>query len=326
MNTYIRTSNVFVLFSIMLIFMLASCSSNPSNSENSYSDQIPLIMQAISQDADIFDVSGMDDNGVQSPAGEENQLAKTNGSLDVIRFGRFGHFALDTVLVEFETDSTATATVFHTLNGEFKILAKDTSGGGQGATIISKKMTNSIVRKVKLVKKKNASAENDSANVRSNWKITQVSLAVGSSENPTVAIEQLRISAPGLNGDLIVTDPLATFLDRKSGIPAFSRNDTIKVYATISNTNNFPPEPGETVLLRHKMHRFSARSRKTLRDDGVYPDEVAGDGVFSGFFVKQNLFGVRHSALDVIDNGAIYDDSAPYNSVFWALPYRNRIR
>lgn len=322
-----QTGKFIFVFFLFSVFGLSACSDNPSSSDASFNEEIPLIIQAVSEDADLFDLSGMDDEEMGSSANNAvNQLAKTNQTLDVIKFGRLGHFKRDTVLVEFDSDTTATATVIHSLDGEFVILARDTSDSTHGVRRITKEMTNTIMRKVKLVKKPNAFADGDSSENRRNWKITQISLAVGSSDAPTVAIEQVRISSKALASDLVITDPLETFLDRKSGIPEFDRQDTIKVFVTVSNTNDFPPEPGETVLLRHRMHRFSIRSRKALHDDGVYPDAVAGDGVFSGFFVKQMLFGIRHSALDVIDNGTIYDDTAPYNSVFWALPYRNRIR
>jgi len=309
---------------ITLLVTLWACSNNPTSSDSAFSEEIPQILAVISDDADLFDLSGLEDNDVASSASSETQLAKAGEFVDAIKFGRLGRFERDTVMVDFDTDTTATATIFHTLNGEFLILAKDPSGSSNGFKRLTKAMTNRIVRKVKLVKRASAFADGDSSESRRSWRITHVSLAVGSSESPTVGIDELRISSSALAQDLVITDPLNTFLERRHGIPAFTRHDTIKVFVTVRNSNSFLPEPGETVLLRHRMHRFSVRSRKPLNDDGDYPDAVAGDGIYSGYFVKQSLFGIRHTGLDVFDNGTIYDDAAPYNSVFWVLPYRNR--
>ncbi|MFQ5706196.1 MAG: hypothetical protein ACE5HO_02035 [bacterium] len=304
-----------VSLSLSLMVLASSCGNNPAGTETDHTADIAAIKQSIQQDDDMFNVNGFDDNGAQSPSYNSDDLGKQIGAL---KYGRRGKFELESIEIVFDTDTTATATIIHTLNGEFVILAVDTTDTSVVIKPISKPMTNTITRKAKLQK------VNDTGNELVDWRITQVSMAVAQSDDPTIDILEMRIDLPDTLPDIVITDPLNTFMNRHEGIPTLSRGDTIKVFVTLTNTNEFPPEPGETVTLRHRMNRFR-HSRKVFNDSGEYPDETANDGVFSAFFVIGHRMGIHHAALDVIDNGTIFDDTAPYDAVIWASPYKVRL-
>lgn len=314
-RTYLRQ-----LFSVTMLFalglFLSSCDSNPTNPE--LEEEIELIKQAIMEEEDLINVEGLDDEGAQPPAYDSDNVGKSTDQIEPLRYGRRGRFALESIEVEFDSDTTATATIIHSLNGEFMILAMDSTDSSVVIQPIAKPMTNTIVRKAQLIKVR------DTGELRADWRITKVSMVMAESEEPTIDIQEVRVDLPGDTTDIVITDPLNTFFNRHEGIPTLSRGDTVTVLVTLSNSNDFPPEPGETVTLRHRMRRFQ-RARKTFNDEGVGPDAVAGDGVFTAQFVIRGHFGFHHSAVDVIDHGTLYDDAAPYNSVVWAVPYRVRL-
>lgn len=315
-----KYASLTILLLMTTFFMLAGCGNNPADS-NQQNPEIALIKQVIQQDQEMFDVSGFDDDGAQDPSYDSDGLGKPTDPTIPLKYGRRGHFELDSIQVVLDTDTTATATIVHSLNGEFIILALDTTDTSFTIKKIKKPMTNTITRKAKLVK-----VDTTGDPIR-DWKITKVSLAVARSDDPTITIQEMRIDLPNTEEDLVITDPLEVFLDRHVGLPTLSRGDTIKAYVTLTNSNDFPPEPGTTVTLRHRVHFFH-RARKAFNDEGEYPDKVAGDGIFSAAFVVgsrfSTRFGLHHVGVDIIDNGTIYDDSAPYNSVIWAAPYMVR--
>ena len=46
-----------------------------------------------------------------------------------------------------------------------------------------------------------------------------------------------------------------------------------------------------------------------------------GDGTFSG---RMPVFGGRgpgHFVVDVLSNGSLYDDEAPYDNLAWGIPF-----
>jgi hypothetical protein len=50
-----------------------------------------------------------------------------------------------------------------------------------------------------------------------------------------------------------------------------------------------------------------------------------GNNVYKGQWTIGQWPGVHHAAIDVIDNGTIFDDDIntyPYNSTTWSTPYK----
>jgi hypothetical protein len=304
-----------LLYLIPAALLAAGCSNNPA--EPDLNADREAIKKVIESDTEMFGVTGFDDNGAQPPS-YDTDFSKITDYIEPLRFGRRGRPRLENVEVEFTSDTTAVVTVTHSFDGNFFILAKDTSDENAVATLYKKEMKNLIYRKVKFKKVRDTGFD------RLDWRITYVSMADGGSPETTLDLQKLVIDLPGTEDDIVVEDPLEYFFNRREGLPMLSPGDTVKVFVTVSNTNNFPPEPGETVLLRYKMDHRILRARRKFNDSGEYPDEVAGDGTYSGYWVIGHRRGVFHAAVDIFDNGTLYDDAAPYNSVFWAMPYRVR--
>jgi hypothetical protein len=153
------------------------------------------------------------------------------------------------------------------------------------------------------------------------WHLTDISMAETVSESPnpnTVHISRLQIlkNNNGQDTTLLDTqDPLSTILDRES-LLTFDRGDSAKVFVTLDS-----PDPA-VGLLHYRLHRRFPHLRRSLHDDGAYPDEIAGDGIYSGSW-RIGLFpGVYHACFDMIDEDTIFDDEAPYDANAWSMPYR----
>ncbi|MDZ7291335.1 MAG: hypothetical protein ONB44_18135 [candidate division KSB1 bacterium] len=309
---------------ILGVWMVTGCdqSSSPNAPRYELSAQDQAAIRRVIASDELFNNTGIDDDGAQnveySTDGPE-ALGKVAEQIDTKRWGRFGRLKFEKVEIEATSDTTATATVTYSLDGYFIIIARDTTKPNLIGAIYKKDMKNTLVHKAKLVK------VDSTGNDRKDWRIVQVSGGVMSSPNPTIQITNFTIQFPD-GSKLSIDDPLQYFWNRqqkrnRGDLPALAPRDTVKMYVTLTNSNNFPPEPGETVLMRYGMNHQFHRSRKLFRDDGIYPDAVAGDGVYSGYWIVSKRSGHHHGAVDVIDNGTIYDDSAPYDAVVWTLPY-----
>lgn len=311
-STAVKLTNC-LLLPMAVLLAATGCSKNPQAPDQLGSSADRAAIQQTIQGDDLFNSQGFDDEGAQAPT-YDNGMPKTAEAIEPIKYGRRGMLRLETVDIEFTTDTTAIATVVHSLNGRFFILAENNTDPNAVGTLYSKEMENTILRKAKLVKVRNT------GNERHDWRVTEVSGCVASSPGTTISISEMTLKYPD-GSTLTVTDPLSYFMSRETGLPEFDPGDSAKVFVKLSNTNEFPPLPGETVLLRHAMdHRFH-RARKPFNDEGIYPDEVAGDGIYSGAYRIGPRRGLHHGGIDTIDNGTIYDNVAPYNTLVWSLPY-----
>lgn len=314
-STAVKLMNWLVLPMATLV-VAAGCSKNPDAPENAGSSADRAAIQSTIQQDELFNSQGLDDDGAQPPA-YDSEVTKTAAQIETIRWGRRAPLKLESVDVEFTTDTTAIATIVHSLDGKFLILAKNATDSNAVGTLYSKDMANTILRKAKLIKVRNT------GNDRHDWRVIEVSGSAASSPTTTLSISELTVQGPD-GTTLTITNPLSYFMSRNTGLPEYNRGDSVKVFVKLSNTNEFPPAPGETVLLRHGMdHRFH-RVRKPLHDDGVYPDVAAGDGIYSGVYRIGPRHGIHHAGIDTIDNGTIYDNVAPYNALAWSLPYHVR--
>ena len=312
----------FLTLMILLLstLVLNSCEKNPAGLETPNIDVV-AIRDLIASDPEVFSQIGVDDDGAQNPTYELGNLTKSEEQINTVKFGRKGKFQLESVDVEFfgkpgEPDTLAIATITRSFNGNFMVVEKDTNPATPESLIVYKKdMANTLVRKVKFHRVANT------PDPPKNWRRYEVSMEVCSSVPTTISVSEVKIVPPNSDA-IVVTSPLDYFMDRDEGIPTFSQGDTVKVFVTLSNSNHYPPPPGTTVLLHYRCnHRFE-RARRPFNDAGLYPDVVAGDGIYSGYWIVRRPKGVFHAVIDVIDNGTIFDDVAPYNSVSWGTPYK----
>jgi hypothetical protein len=316
MKRIISLNRGILTVSALALWISTGCDKSPNAPTNELPAQDQAAIRQVIETDEIFSNRGIDDEGDQNVEySTDGGFGKVATPIDTKRWGRRGYLKFEKVDIESTSDTTATATVYLSFNGYFVIVARDTSKPHQVGAIYKKDMQNTLVHKVKLLKVRNTGID------RFDWRIVQVSGGVMSSPNPTITISNFTIEFPD-GSKLSIDDPLAHFWNRHEGLPTVAPRDTVKLYVTLTNTNTYPPEPGETVLLRHGMNHQSHRSRRLFHDDGQYPDAVAGDGIYSGYWIGGKRSGLHHGAVDVIDNGTIYDDSAPYDAVLWSLPYK----
>ena len=309
-----------VFFGIAAIIAVSSCDKNPASPDETATDDA-AIRSLISNDPDIFHELGLDDDGAQTPEYSATGTPKAADQIATLRYGRRGSNRLEAIEIDFfgppdGPDTMAIATIYRSFNGNFIVLAEDTDPSTpEDYKIYEKDMENSIVRKAKFRR------IDFSNNPLNNWRLVEVSMSEGTSDPSTITFDEISIESP-LMDPIVITSPLDHFLNRREEIPTFAPGDTVKVYATLHNTNNYPPEPGTTLLLHFGVDRWMRRARRPFNDEGIYPDRIAGDGVFSGYWVAQRRPGIYHAVVDAIDNGTIHDDVAPYDSYGWGTVYK----
>ncbi len=303
----------------LLLALMSGCEKNPTQAVDRAADEA-AIRALITADPDVFHELGIYDGGAQVPEYDATGMPKSGDYIEPVRYGRRGKYELESVDIQFsgepgEPDTIAIATITKTFSGTFVVVARDTdSTTPEAYKVYEKPVRTNVVRKAMFRR------VGYTDNPRRNWCLVAVTLSEGVSEQTTINVTSLTIEAPGQE-PLVITDPLEHWMDRHQGLPVFAQGDTVKVYVTLTNSNHYPPEPGTTVLVHFGVDRGWQRGRRPLNDEGLYPDMVAGDGVFSGSWVVRHGHGLRHLVIDAIDNGTIYDDRAPYNAVCWGMVY-----
>ena len=306
----------------MAIVLLNNCDKSPTTSEpENFGSDEAAIRTLIESDKETFHTNGLDDEGAQDAEYDLTNLSKTSDQINTVRFGRKGQFRFESITIDFSgppngPDTLAVATIIRSFDGNFHVVEKDTSESTpEEYKIYVKEMENAIVRKAKFRR------VNNTDNPLQNWRLFEVSCSEGVSDPTTIQIETVSIEASNME-PITVTEPTEYFMNREEGVPVFAPGDTVKIFATLNNTNSYPPEPGTTMLLHFGVDHQMRRARKPFNDEGIYPDQVPGDGVFSGYWIANYRLGVYHAVFDAIDNGTIFDDTAPYNSTAWGIIYK----
>ncbi len=307
---------------LMAAAFMVSCDKNPTEAVDRSAEEAAIRTMVLG-DVEVFHELGFVDGGAQPPEYEAGGMGKAGDYIEPVRYGRRGRYTLESVDIHFEgapgeLDTLAIATVTKTFAGTFVVVARDTSSTSPEAfKLYEKPFETTVVRKAKLRRV----ARSD--NPLRNWRIVQVTMSEAQSRSTTIDLQSLTIQAPGQD-PLVITEPLEYWLARYTGLPMFSPSDSVMVYVVVNNRNSYPPSPGTTVLMHCGVDRGMQKARRLLNDEGLYPDEVAGDGVFSGCWVVRHGQGLLHLVIDAIDHGTIYDDAAPYNSVQWGMLYGRR--
>jgi len=311
-----KRSRIMQALAIVSIFLLVmvGCSKNPADlSDNQLEDGLKAVVE---DNMDYFTTAGLNDDGAQPVSYSIGGFLKPEALIEPLKFGRKGSFTLESLDVTKNEDGLLEAIVAYSFNGNFFIVAKDTANPASVGTLYKKEMKNTVTRRALF--KQVAHTKNQ----RKNWKLRGISGGELVSENCTITIDEVKIVVS--NGQSwTITNPM-DFFTTIDEIPTFQPKDSVKVYVTLQNTNNFAEKPGATVLLRYRSDRGMHRARKAFHDDGINPDEVAGDGIYSGMWIVGHRRGIFHAFVDVLDNGTIYDDAAPYDSRAWGIPYAVR--
>jgi hypothetical protein len=308
---HVRKTVFAILLGMATLLLLAGCSENKSSTVLAPQDGTDegALAQMMVDDQEI--------EGVDAWYGDDDQTLERGGGtldepVDPIRWGRIGRRQRETVNVEIQGDTLATITRICTFNGVFRLVT-DTTGGTR--TVVDKRMRNVIIRKAQAVRVSRTHRP------RLNWRISGITPDVlrSAAPNPNTVWPVSVGFYRTVNGatELIaeVSDPRNTYFARDN-LPALNPGEELIVRVQANVT-------GDVVAVLHP-HAFdlTARPRLYLHDDGVAPDETAGDGVWSGSYVVAGRGGVFLTGVDLLDWETVHDTEAPYDATGWAIPYR----
>jgi hypothetical protein len=190
--------------------------------------------------------------------------------------------------------TTAVVTINKRIAGTFNILVRDPNGDGGLGTghVIQKPLVDHWVRKVMFKRVMRPDQDGDTRG----WRIVAVTGVKVTAKDATRQIESIRIQTGGL--DTTVTEPLAFFRLRN----ILKIDPSVDVTLTVTTLN---PDDVVALYTRERRMRLTAN----------------GDNTYTGTFQSPMLAGVRHLGVDAIAHSTIFDDTAPYDSQAWILPY-----
>ena len=316
----------YILIITLGITMLAlwGCQKSTSPVENENDEEVikDLIAEIESDDNEDYFYSSLNDESEDSFFDQpENGFAKP---IVPVRFGRIGlRPIVRDVRVVRTSDTTATALFSKILRGHFVVVTLDSEFVVRR---IVRPMGHSFQRVAHFAKRGNSNMR-----LRDRWKLVDFSMVDGKSlgiVDTNLVRTTLNIVKMEVEGDSLVeiTDPLEYFQTKKNLFTFEQGTDvTVTVYVENSSPEAFEVPQGagtEFVRLHFARHR-------RLRHHGVrYLQWIRKDGnvnVYQGSWTIGPRLRIHHAAIDVIDNGVIFDDDTskyPYNSVTWSTPYR----
>ena len=135
-----------------------------------------------------------------------------------------------------------------------------------------------------------------------------------------LVIENVTFRNVSRNESSTVMEPLDTFLNWTT-LPTLAGGDSIEVSVEATNGDG----SGTTVLTRYRVGFRPGNNFAPLFDNGEAPDVAAGDNIYTGGYVLARVPGMRHSAVEVIDNTLLTQPDAEYNALLWSMPYLVRM-
>lgn len=322
---------------LLALVLITGCEKDTSSALSDQELAQTTIQESLSSDENVYMIDwAIDDGSENNMYNGFSSFGKTGFSLDkvlspedqLVRFGRIikRRYPRQITIRPLSPDSIL-VNVDRVLVGNFiSILAPGDTVQRDSFLVYRKPMRHLVSRTTLFVKNNNE--EDVSRDPRRRWKMAGVSLSKGVSrpEN-TVQIHKLIIVSE--NGDTLkFSAPLHTMLNIPDDIPTFVTGEQVKVIALVSNSSaNLVPDPEtgatETVLLHYGVNR-QHHARKRFEYRGI--DPATGYAIFEGAWtIHEPANHVFHAAVDVIDNGTIYEgdeQTYPYNSVTWGCPYR----
>ncbi len=204
-----------------------------------------------------------------------------------------------------DTDSTgrptrAVVTVNKLLTGTFNI-ATAVPGDSDSVVVIHKPLSDRWVRRILL--RRVPSWRDDGPE----WRIVATSGVQVTSQGATTHVQSLRVQAPGL--DTTLTDPLAFQYLR--GIVRVNPGDQVTLTVTTQRNDDVVV----TMMFGHRV-RFQNNGDNTYTAVWTVPQPWQyGEGPMP--------MGapVLHFGFDALSHGTLFDDTAPYDSQAWVLPF-----
>lgn len=148
------------------------------------------------------------------------------------------------------------------------------------------------------------------------WRIAGMTPLMSESSGSDLTVNSVTLMNVSKDVTVTITDPQNTFLNW-SNMPTLTAGDSIAIIVDLTNGDN----SGTTVLARYRMRGRFRASYSRFFDDGQAPDETANDNKYTGGWMLARMPGMRHAAIEVIDNSLLTDPSADYNALLWSMPY-----
>jgi hypothetical protein len=167
------------------------------------------------------------------------------------------------------------------------------SADGDSLAHVTKDFTNTGVRSLLFRK------ERPDGPRHRGWRLVALSGVLIESPATTRRIESVRIQAAGV--DETITN--VTELQRVQDVLALPPNTEATVTVTTGDAS-------DQVFLHLRRCRMRI------------PLVANGDGTFSGRFLTGGEFRPHHLVVDVLSEGTLYDDVAPYDNIAWGIPWR----
>lgn len=283
----------------LLAALVAGCSKSPTAPGASQSLDQAQVSAVLTTSASLVD-DGIEENTSQisaAPASEPTKGFVTEAAIkpftwwqDVTQVSRSWSFAFA------DTDSTGhptlcTAMLTKRMTGQFVVVPVSPTDSTQPSTQpIRKPLDKTLTRLVQLKRLDLGGQEV--------WRVVALTGGSMATTGATTHIVSLRIqSASGV--DTTITDPLQFFPLRQ--VIAFGPEDTVTV--TLRTTRNDDPSFIHRWDWRHRLHNNL-------------------DGTYSYTWVTSAWGGWRHFALQAMSHGSLYDDTEPYDSEAWHMPFR----
>jgi hypothetical protein len=128
------------------------------------------------------------------------------------------------------------------------------------------------------------------------WHVVGTSGAKMTSQGAAARITSLRIQSADL--DTTITDPLAFLYLRR--IFKFTPGDSVRLTVTTLRSDDI-------VFMMRERHR-----PRFLNN---------GDGTYTATFRAPGRGGLAHFGVNALSNGALFNDTAPYDSQAWLFPF-----
>lgn len=213
-------------------------------------------------------------------------------------------------------DTTVVATVTHTLTGEVKILAKY-SLQDSTVTTISKPFTQITTRKVKFYRV--VSSRDTSAR----WKPGEVSAAKGGTTNAEITINKLEVSIGDTSYTIV--DPTKYFFSLEHQrirplIPFIHTNTkmTVRVYVTSADPDT------DFVSVHYPFFSMRPMMARPMHVRARLVSQTQSGGAYQRVYEhtwEAGIAGRNHFFVDVLTRGSLFDDTAPFSTELWGVPY-----
>jgi hypothetical protein len=284
----------------------------PQTSNNTNSSAISSVITG--DDFFLTEEPNLED-GQAMPVEYGSLLGNTGSVIFPFRFGKKIDKVDRSTTYDQQSDSVVIATTTRTITGRFFIAGSYSDSGRSVDTLIRKPFVETETRVARFVR-----VDSTGLPPWKGWRLVALSLLKGGTQNTDIAINQTVIFLP--SGDsLVVTSPNDYFLNvnrHPHQIPEIHRGDQLLIRLTLTSTS---PDTDIVVLRYGADHRGFNRLRQQFR---LVSETQIGPTYFRVYEITVKAhwnFGKFNAVAEAITHQSIFDDAAPFENIYWGVPY-----